>query len=101
MRWVQCTTPFPGDFEGIEDPFQEIFARHGRPENMALFCRNTEDFRSTIFLLSPAAAKFSRSLRGLWKETRDLKQFRWSLLVGSGAPHDYFRLPRSEVKAKG
>ena len=92
MPWIQCTTPFPGDFEGIEDPFEEIFARHGRPANMALFCRNTDDFRFTIFLLSPTAAKFSPSLRGHWTQAEDLTSFGWSLLVGSGTPHDYFRL---------
>ena len=93
MPWIQCAIAFPGDFEGIEDPFEEIFARHGRPANMALFCRNTDDFRLTIFLLSPTAAKFSNSLRGHWTPAKDLTSFGWSLLVGSGTPHDYFRLP--------
>ena len=97
MPWLQCTTPFPGDFDGIQDPFEPLFAARGKPANMALFCRNADDSKSVVFLLSPVAAELAGALGGEWAEAKDLKLFDWSLLVGSGTPHDYFGLRSPSV----
>jgi hypothetical protein len=93
QSWKQCVTVFPGDFDGIQDPFEAIFIGHGPPHDWALFCRNTRDSKNVVFLLTPSASEVSPSLRGKWTDASDPTQYEWSLLVGRDNAFRRFGLP--------
>lgn len=86
--WKQAVTPFPGDFAGIQDPFDQAFMAAGAPLDAALFSRTSSDTKSEIFLVSPAAVPFIRMMAGDWTEALNPSLFGWTLLVGSGNPHE-------------
>ena len=90
--WKQCATLFPGDFEGIQDPFETLFTALRAPPEMALFSRTTNDLKHQIFLLTPEAAVHSPALRGDWLDAGDPTQHRWSLLVGHADAFERFGL---------
>ncbi len=101
MGWKQCTTPFPGDFEGIQDPFAAVFEALLGPPGMALFCRTTRNCEHEIFLLTPDAAKYSSALRGDWTDAGDPTAHGWKLLVGHADAFERFGLsqPRCNGRA--
>lgn len=90
-RWLQCVTPFPGDFS-IQDRFDQLFMAYGSPEDCALLCRTTDDFESEVFLLTPPAARFASMLPGTWEDAGDPTKYGWSLLVAAGDPFKRFGL---------
>ncbi len=90
--WMQCITPYPGDFEGIQDKFEMVFMVLGGPKDMALFCRTTDDRKHEICLLSPAAAYMSANLKGEWCEALDVHDHEWTVLVANGNARDQFGL---------
>jgi transcriptional regulator with XRE-family HTH domain len=87
IGWRQCITPFPGDYAGIQIPFEAVFMAQGAPEDAALFCRTTSDHEHKIFLISPLAARYESRLAGSWVDARNPSLFGWTLLVGSGNPY--------------
>jgi hypothetical protein len=91
LRWLQCVTPFPGDFS-IQDRFDALFMAALAPEDCALFCRTSEDYKSEIFLLTPQAARFASMLPGKWETADDPSQYGWSLLVANGDAFKRFGL---------
>ena len=98
QSWQQCVTVFPGDFDGIQDPFEAIFIARGAPQDWALFCRNTRDLKNVVFLLTPGASEISPSLRGRWTTVGDPTQYYWSLLVGKGDPFKRFGLQPTRIR---
>lgn len=88
VGWKQAATPFPGDYRGIQEPFERAFLAAGGPADAALFARTSADMKSEIFLVSPAAATFIRTMAGDWTDAVNPSLFGWSLLVGSGNPYE-------------
>ncbi len=88
--WKQCITPYPGDFEGIQDRFELLFTALGGPKEMALFSRTTDDRKHEIFLLSPAAAHLGEHLNGDWTDATDALDHGWTVLVANGDAYEMF-----------
>lgn len=91
-RWKQLTTPFPGNAEQIQERFEKLFISLGAPEDVALFCRTSPDFKNEIFLVTPAASALTSALGGTWDDVDPFNE-RWTLLVANGAPHKRLGLP--------
>lgn len=87
VGWWQCKTPFPGDFPGIQIPFEALFLARGAPEEMALFSRTDESRAFEVFLLSAGAAPHRNALRGDWRRAENPSLFGWALLVGRSGAH--------------
>lgn len=92
IGWMQCATPQPGDFPGIQEPFENQFMATGAPEEAALFCRTSPDHKSEIYLISAAARRFVSSLRGDWGPAQNPSLFGWSLLVGRSDAHERLKI---------
>ena len=99
--WKQCKIHFPGSqSDAIVNACDELFAAAGSPPEMALFERSDEVEKGgnvprgerRIYLLSPAASKFTASLEGTWNDCPKPDEFNWSLIVGNGQSHDLLGL---------
>jgi hypothetical protein len=56
MNFMQCSVPYADDSD-IQGQFERLFIANGCPEEMALFCRTTEDRKSVVYLLTPTASE--------------------------------------------
>ncbi len=99
IGWAQCETPYPGDFRGIQEPFEALFTAARGPSDMALFSRTSDGRESEIFLLSPAAAKIRSALAGRWGPAVTPSLFGWTLLVGNADAYRRFGIhsPRMAI----
>ena len=83
MTWLQTIVPFPGAQSQIPERFKRLFEAASAPKDAALFTRNTDDIRQTIFLLAPGAAAFAPALPGHdWFRCDDPRADQWTLLIG-------------------
>lgn len=58
MDFTECSVPFAGK-DDIQDRFERLFIANGSPEEMALFCRTSEDRKSVVYLLTPTASELN------------------------------------------
>jgi hypothetical protein len=98
MGWKQCTTPFPGDCDGIQKPFEAVFEALHAPPSVALFCRTTHDFQHEIFLLTPDAARHFSAFPGEWIDADDPTAHGWRLLVGHADAFENFGLRTTDIR---
>lgn len=87
MGWMQCATPFPGDFR-IQEAFDLLWGLGGSSVDEALFCRTDREAGCEIFLLSPAAGRMINAMRsfGSWEPADDVQLHDWTFLVGRDDP---------------
>ena len=83
MDWLQKAVPYPGDIDGVEKRFEQLFKEGGAPADHALFTRTSIDGNSEIYLLTPAAAAWAPRIGGGWTPAEDPNRFGWGLLVGA------------------
>ncbi|WP_133116153.1 hypothetical protein [Mesorhizobium wenxiniae] len=81
MEFKECSVPFAGK-DDIQDRFERLFIANGSPEEMALFCRTSEDRMSVVYLLTPAASELYGQIPANWKQSHNLFDHKWTFLVG-------------------
>jgi hypothetical protein len=89
MGWLQKVTPYPGDIDGVQRPFERLYEERGRPDDFAMFTRSSIDGNSEIYLVTPAAAD---AVGSGWEPAEDPSTFGWGLLVGPADAFERFGL---------
>lgn len=85
----------------VADRHMAITASTGAiPQAFALFSRSVE-FRTTILLLGPEAAKWAQALPGVWSSASDdVGEHGWDLLFGDASSWEKLGLQRPRIRAR-
>lgn len=81
VNFMQCSVPYDGK-DDIQGQFERLFIAYGAPEEMALFCRTTEDRQSVVYLLTPTASELYGQIPAKWEMSHGVPNYRWTFLVG-------------------
>jgi transcriptional regulator with XRE-family HTH domain len=97
--WLECRSPYPGDF-GVQNAFEQLFMAAAGPAEAALFCRTSRDRKDEVFLLSAGASRFSAALPGNWGPAANPSLYGWTLLVGHSDARERLGLPGPKMGSR-